>query len=531
MEPKESRRRPSGNGGDFKKTSGSCAGRSPGESEQAHIEFEAIFRNSPDAIAYADPNRRLKRVNRAFTSLFGYSEEECLGKTTEFLYARTEGFLQTGRNHYNVASRTDGDVYVIEYRRKDGSTFPGETTGVHVRDSSGESLGFMGVVRDLTDEIAREEERQAVLDELRRSQKILEETERIARIGGGELDFRTGMTRRSEGLRRLYGLEGDETLDLEEALQLLEPEDIERIRGSLASGHAFEMEMPMKNLRGEEMWVRVIARPVYEEGESVGLRGFVQDITTQKLAERSTREFISLVSHELRTPLTSILASLDMISSGMAGELPTKSSELFAIALRNSKRLAALVDDILDVEKIEAGKMKLNILPIDPAKVIDEVLELHENYAAAHQIRLEARSQRLPTRVYADPERLQQVLTNLISNAVKVSSPGQIVEIGVDELNDKWVRIAVIDYGPGIPQEFQEVLFEKFTQAETPLSKPKQGTGLGMSIVKGLTERMGGRVDFESAEGQGTKMYIDLPAAKAKNNVSPDSRARFRGAH
>ncbi|GGD54277.1 ATP-binding protein [Croceicoccus pelagius] len=237
----------------------------------------------------------------------------------------------------------------------------------------------------------------------------------------------------------------------------------------------------------------------------------VRDTTERKRVDQMKSEFVSTVSHELRTPLTSIAGSLGLLSGGAAGSLPDKAARLIQIARGNCERLVRLINDILDMEKIESGKMEMRLESMALGPFLEQVVQDNQGYADAHGVALELVPVSPNASVIGDRDRLMQVLTNLVSNAVKFSAKGQMVRIVVTPLDRRW-RIDVVDEGSGIPAEFRPRIFGKFAQADAADSRQKGGTGLGLSIVKEIVIRHGGAVSFTSAEGEGTTFHIDLPA-------------------
>ncbi|MBB3988920.1 ATP-binding protein [Croceicoccus naphthovorans] len=237
----------------------------------------------------------------------------------------------------------------------------------------------------------------------------------------------------------------------------------------------------------------------------------VRDTTERKRVDQMKSEFVSTVSHELRTPLTSIAGSLGLLSGGAAGSLPDKAARLIQIARGNCERLVRLINDILDMEKIESGKMEMRLEPMALGPFLEQVVQDNQGYADAHGVALELAPVSPNASVMGDRDRLMQVLTNLVSNAVKFSAKGQTVRIVVTPLDRRW-RIDVIDEGSGIPEAFRPRIFGKFAQADGADSRQKGGTGLGLSIVKEIVIRHGGAVSFTSAEGEGTTFHTDLPA-------------------
>ncbi len=208
-----------------------------------------------------------------------------------------------------------------------------------------------------------------------------------------------------------------------------------------------------------------------------------RDIEEQKRIEQLKNDFVSVVSHELRTPLTSIRGSLGLIAGGVAGELPAKARSLVDIAAKNCERLVRLINDILDVEKIESGQMGFRLAPVDLAALAGQAVESNRAYAEGYEVELrisflgEAVEGR-GARVWGDADRLLQVITNLISNAVKFSPRGGVVEVAVTR-GEGEARVAVTDHGPGVPPEFRQRIFEKFAQADSSSTREKGGTGLG----------------------------------------------------
>jgi PAS domain S-box-containing protein len=247
-------------------------------------------------------------------------------------------------------------------------------------------------------------------------------------------------------------------------------------------------------------------------GAISGYLGILADITERKKMERMKDEFISTVSHELRTPLTSIRGSLGLLAGGVLGPLTDKAAGMVQIAHQNSERLVRIINDILDIEKIEAGKIELHSQNIALGTLLTQAVEVNQSYADKYQVRLLLEPPPAGIAVVADPDRLMQVVTNLLSNAAKFSPPGSMVHIRAKRQNAR-VQIEVEDHGTGIPEEFRPHIFEKFAQADGSTSRRFEGTGLGLSITRQLLEAMGGSIGFQSTSGHGTTFHIELPGA------------------
>lgn len=238
----------------------------------------------------------------------------------------------------------------------------------------------------------------------------------------------------------------------------------------------------------------------------------IRDQSEAQRLERMKSEFVSTVSHELRTPLTAIQGSLGLIAGGVAGPVSDRMEEMLKIATSNCERLVFLVNDILDLEKIELGRMTFNIVKLPLAAVIAEAIELNESYAAGFNIALVLKGSVAPELcLHADKQRLIQVFTNLIANAAKFSPPGEVVSIETSTVKDGAVRIGIRDHGPGVPQDMREQVFEKFVQVEGVEAQRKGGSGLGLSISKAIVEAFGGKIGVECPTEGGSLFYIEMP--------------------
>lgn len=235
----------------------------------------------------------------------------------------------------------------------------------------------------------------------------------------------------------------------------------------------------------------------------------IRDITERKAIERRKSEFVSVVSHELRTPLTAIRGALGLVVGGVVGEIAVPARQMLEIAVSNSDRLIRLINDILDVEKIESSGVVFALQPIALQPLITQTVAANDAYAAQFRVGLTIVSTTEAV-VFADSDRLIQVLTNLISNAVKFSPPDSVATISVEQVG-RSVRVSVADCGPGIPRAFRTRIFQKFAQVDSSDTRQKGGTGLGLSISKAIIERSGGVIGFSSEEGQGATFYFELP--------------------
>jgi signal transduction histidine kinase len=250
------------------------------------------------------------------------------------------------------------------------------------------------------------------------------------------------------------------------------------------------------------------------DGAQNGAVAVIRDITDSREAERMKSEFVATVSHELRTPLTSIRGSLRLLAAGVMGQLSSEAMELVDIASRNGERLAALINDLLDMEKIAAGRLEFAMAHRALAPLLQQSLELNAGYAQAHGVRFELTHAPADGWVNVDESRFLQVMTNLLSNAAKFSPSDGSVQVSA-HARGTMLRIEVRDHGPGIDEAFVPRVFARFSQADATDARAKGGTGLGLAISKALVEQMGGRIGFDSVTGEGTTFYVELPSVDA----------------
>ena len=240
---------------------------------------------------------------------------------------------------------------------------------------------------------------------------------------------------------------------------------------------------------------------------------FLYDISELKKMERMKSEFISTTSHELRTPLTAIYASLDMLHSGMAGELSPDVKELLGIAHESAERLVRLVNDVLDVEKIESRNMDHHKVQQALLPLVKQAITATQSYADRYHVKFELSAGSAEAIVCVDADRIIQVVVNLLSNAAKFSPDGgAMVRINMQQMPGR-VRVSVVDNGSGIPADFRDRIFQRFAQVDSSDRRRKGGTGLGLSICKSIIVEHQGAIDFFSEPGQGCEFYFDLPLA------------------
>ena len=249
--------------------------------------------------------------------------------------------------------------------------------------------------------------------------------------------------------------------------------------------------------------------------------GLMSDVTEHKRMEKAKDEFISVVSHELRTPLTSIRGALGLLASGAMGQLSEKGQRMLEIASANSDRLVRLINDILDIERIESGQAVLQTQPCDAGDLVTQAADAMRSMAEQAGVRLSVSARPVP--LDADPDRILQTLTNLINNAVKFSPPQGTVWVA-DERRDGQVLFHVRDEGRGIPPEKLETVFGRFQQVDSSDARQKGGSGLGLAICRSIVNQHGGRIWAESRLGGGSTFWFALPARPERRPLEPSPR-------
>jgi len=276
-------------------------------------------------------------------------------------------------------------------------------------------------------------------------------------------------------------------------------------------GKARELEALRKN--GEHFEIELFIHDIGVDVEHRFL-GIIRDISQRKHLDKIKSEFVSTVSHELRTPLTSIKGALGIINSEVLGELPPKLKNLTQLAHKNTERLILLVNDLLDVEKIQAGKIDLNFSKVNLTAVVKESIATNQTYASQLKVGIELADFGKDYFVKGDSNRLLQVMANLISNAAKYSPANEVIKITLTRC-DNLVQVSVSDNGDGIPPEYRSKIFQKFSQIDASDRRQKGGTGLGLNITKAIVEYHGGTIDFISEVNKGATFFFKLPLWEA----------------
>ena len=408
----------------------------------------------------------------------------------------------------------------------------GEIGGIASKDEIGQLVrafhAMAGSIRETLADLVRAKE------EAQENEHRLTEIIWGTNVGTWEWNLETGETRFNERWAEIVGCTLDELspTTIDTWTSLVHPDDAKRSEELLelhfsGQNEHYECETRMRHKNGHWVWVldRGTVVEWQEDGRPLRVSGTHADITEQKKVDRLKSEFVSTVSHELRTPLTSIKGSLGLIVSGALGTVPEKARGMVDVAHKNADRLIALVNDILDMEKLQSGKMEFDFQLVDLSDLLTEALEANNGLAQQHNVTFSLADFVSGVAVRGDGNRLTQVVANLLSNAAKFSPDDGIVEISLSS-HDGVARISISDHGPGIPEEFRQRMFGRFVQADASDTRQKGGTGLGLNISKSIIEMHGGAIGFESEVDVGSTFYFDLPLLGAsERTVTPIAAA------
>ncbi|MBL4833694.1 MAG: PAS domain-containing protein [Pseudomonas sp.] len=333
----------------------------------------------------------------------------------------------------------------------------------------------------------------------------------------------------SEEISRITGYPSDDFIDsrVRSYASIVHPDDLHlayKAAEQISKQQVFELSYRVIHAKGHEVWVREKGRGEYnDQGNLQWLSGFIWDATEQHRIDQLKSQFVSTVSHELRTPLTAISGAVTLLANGVVGPVPAEMRPMLQIAQNNSRLLNSLIKDLLDMEKLEAGKMHFNLTPQPLTPLLLKAVEDNSSYAEQFQVSLEA-GHMDEVEVLVDSQRLGQIFNNYLSNAIKFSHPGQRVLIE-SYFENAHVRITVTDQGVGIAEDFHPEVFSKFSQADATDTRQRGGTGLGLAICRELAERMGGVVGFSSTVGVGSSFWITLNATSTgdgrQNDLTP----------
>lgn len=473
------------------------------EAQNRIAQFKQILDQTKDMIYMFWPDSlRFFYGNQA---ALAFSDTTERGLCEKHVRDMTRGFDEAAfRTRYKplIFGTTDALIYESVHVDGTGREVPVEVT-LQVIEPNGEPPRFVAVVRDIS-------ERKAAENRIRLFKQVLDQSnDMIYMIDPASLRFLYV----NHAVRRFWNRTLEEVVDhrIVDVIPDFDEAGFRELSAPLFSGEKEVVlyETTHRRPDGDIVPVEVALQLIAPSDGILRFVAIVRDVTERKAAEQAKREFISTISHELRTPLTSIKGSLDLITAGAVGKVDPKVGSLVTIARKNSDRLVRLINDILDMEKLEAGKMDMQFDEVELTAFLHEAVEANRAYGERLGVGLEFHDPGFPIPVRADRDRLMQIMANLLSNAAKFSNPGEKVEITAEVTGSK-VRVSVSDTGAGIPEKAQATIFDKFTQADASDQRQKGGTGLGLGITKMMVEAHGGKIDFVSRVGEGTTFFFDL---------------------
>ncbi|MEY2687711.1 MAG: hypothetical protein RL375_1909 [Pseudomonadota bacterium] len=478
-------------------------------------------------VSVADGRGRIVEVNDGFCQISGYRRDELLGRTHNVVNSGVhEPAFWTGMWRTIAAGRPWRGV--ICNRARDGSLYWVDSFIAPFIGANGRPERYVSIRIDITAAKLAEQR-------LRSSEAFLDRVGRIAGVGGWELDLRTQVLTWTEQTRRIHEVAPDFQPTLQRALDFY-PGEARRaiedaVAAGVASGAGWDLELPFVSATGRALWVRAVGTTEFELGRPVRLLGAFQDISERKRYEQSLREttlkaeqanlakseFLANMSHEIRTPMNAVIGLSYLLGRS---QLDTEQMALLKRISLASKSLLAVINDILDLSKIEAGELMLEHRAFDLGTLLSELVDVMSAQADAKVLRFELDAPAdLPQALEGDAMRLSQILTNLLANAIKFTERGRVT-LQVRALAGTEARVslrfAVMDTGIGIAPDVQARLFSPFAQADSSITRRYGGTGLGLSIVKRLVTLMGGQVSLSSSPGLGSEFAVVLDFDRAR---------------
>ncbi|MEG3966397.1 PAS domain S-box protein [Microcoleus sp. T2B6] len=506
--------------------------------------LELVVTTTNDAVLITEaepieePGPRILYVNPAFTRMTGYTLEEVVGKTPRILQGQKTDRASLHRVRTALKTWQPVRVDSINYR-KDGTEFWVEMSIVPIADKNGEFTHWVSVHRDISDRkfaeaalqqlneqlemrvLQRTRELESSQAELRESEALFRSLSESSPVGIFKIDTEGKCTYTNPRCQAIGGFTPAAALG-NGWMRFVHREDLKLILSKWPQSRSLDGEFSCEfrhiQRDGTIRFCRLKTAPIFSDRDQlIGHVGTVTDITESRAIEKMKNEFISIVSHELRTPLASIRGSLGLLAAGVLKNKPETAKQMLEIASSDTERLVRLVNDILDLERLESSQVILVKQWCDAQVLMRKSAESVLSLAAENNIDLSILPQ--TAKIWADPDRIVQLLVNLLSNAIKFSAPGSTVTVRVEDLGDSLrdsyasrVLFEVKDRGRGIPADKLETIFGRFQQVDASDSRQKGGTGLGLAICRSIVQQHGGRIWVESVLSEGSSFYFTVPA-------------------
>jgi PAS domain S-box-containing protein len=502
-------------------------------SKEKESRLQAIVEHAGEAIITFDNLGLVETFNPAAQRMFGYRPDEIIGQPVQILAAEhfrddVDATIQKlAEEGISEGSRLRRQVFA---RRRDGTRFPVDLVVSQMWVNGWRA--FTGIVRDIS-------RRRRAADEVKKLNRQLAESLSLQKAVLNSTNYAIiavnalgQVTLFNDGAERMLGYSANEMRTQQALGALIDPDEAALHAHTLSvelgrpirpgpevyiakarQGMTDETEWTFIRKNGSRLPVTLSISGVWDDQHALaGFVGIAHDLSERKKIEHMKNEFVSTVSHELRTPLTSIRGSLGLLAGGAAGEMPAPARALLDIASRNCDRLVRLINDILDVEKIESGSMRFDSVHQSLLPLVEQAVVATHPFASQYQVSFDLRAETGDMFVVVDADRLAQVLVNLLSNAAKFAPVGDVIAVRIARTAGN-VRVSVIDHGAGIAPQFRERVFQRFAQADSSDTRQMGGTGLGLNISKAIIEKLHGYIDFVSEPGVRTEFYFELPLA------------------
>lgn len=482
--------------------------------ESVQLPLADILESSGDAIIRSDLDGIILSWNPGAEKIYGYSAAEVRGKSLSILIP-VHHQDELARILATVKQGGRLDNYETIRIRKDGEPIEVSLTMSPLADASGNITGQITIARNISDRKRIEE----MLKRLWHQNELI-----LNSVGEGicGLDLQGQIRFINPAAARMLGYEA--TASIPQGMNLIWPQCRPLADGTLPASPKCLIDLSLT--RGESHQeiagnfprrdgtsfpVEYAIAPIREAGAIVGAVLTFRDVTERQAIEQMKSEFVSIVSHELRTPLTSIRGALGMLASGLLKAHPAKAERMLEIAATNTDRLVRLINDILDIERIESGKVSMERTVCDASHLMLQAVEVMQPMAEKAGVTLVVEP--FAANLFVDGDRILQTLTNLLSNAIKFSPPETTVWLSASQQFDD-ILFQVKDRGRGIPADKLESVFERFQQVDASDSRQKGGTGLGLAICRSIVQHHGGRIWAESVFGSGSSFFLSLPIFK-----------------
>ncbi|MEG3880765.1 PAS domain S-box protein [Microcoleus sp. herbarium7] len=495
--------------------------------EEARFQLAAIVESSEDAIIGKTLDGVITSWNSGAQRIYGYLPEEVKGRYISILMPPNQAD-EMPQILEKIRQGKRFEFYETVRMRKDGEKMAVSLSVSPIKDAEGRVIGVSSIVRDITER----KRVQAALARLGRQNELI-----LNAAGEGiyGLDLEGKATFINQSAARMLGYEPQELIDrpMHSIVQHSKPDgtfyplEESPIYAAIKDGAVHQVtNQVFWRKDGSSFPVEYVSTPIQEQNKIVGAVVTFKNITERRAIEQMKNEFISVVSHELRTPLTSMNTSLELLASGLLNDRPQKVQSMLEVAMESTNRLMRLVNNILDIERIEAGKVTIDKEICDLADLMVQVADSMQAMAQKAGVILSV----TPTsdRLWADPDRIIQTLTNLLSNAIKFSPEGATVWLTAECQCDR-VQFQIKDRGRGIPADKLESIFGRFQQVDASDSRQHGGTGLGLAICRSIVQQHGGRIWAESVLGEGSTFHFTLPRLKDNESMplpgNPSDRA------